>query len=93
MFKTQNSFRKPLKLVQIQTKTFLKKTFLLKLENINVNVYNFNPLHGCHMFKGVFYSLKKKNIITFPLQILICTQTSTSVFLFTFEYKEMKRET
>jgi len=45
------------------------------------------------MFKGVFYSLKKKNIITFPLQILICTQTSTSVFLFTFEYKEMKRET
>jgi len=46
LIKTQNSPTKLLKLLQIQTKIFKKTKKSLKLEIINMIVYNFIPLHG-----------------------------------------------
>jgi hypothetical protein len=62
VIKTQNSLKKLLKLVQIPTKTS-KKIKSLKLEIVNVIVYNYAPLHDCQMLWVFSIPLYYKKIL------------------------------
>jgi hypothetical protein len=68
LIKTQNSPRKLLKLVQIPTKTSKKS---LKLEIVNVIVYNSIPLCGHQMLRVFSIPLNYKIFFSMFL-ILIC---------------------